>query len=204
MIKLKNILLEAKSTDIFIPRRLEDRVSRLNQMTQKKINKFIDNYIKYGKKEDGLCIGTNPNPDFYIYDDDGSIIGYDGPSTSFHDKFHGEFEIPNTFKEIDSSVYLSNSNVNKLPDNFKVGKNGNDDLWLENCEKLKSLPNGLKAGKIYASRSKILNIPTDIYCKHLIVDDTPFSDKILKKYGDRKKALLALKQLYPNVKKFSL
>ena len=201
MIKLKDILLESNIPDIFIPRRLEDRYIRLNQMVQKEVNKFIDNYIKSNKKEDGLHIGENPN--LYIYDDDGSIIAYDGPFP-FPNELEGEFEIPNTFKETPSFVYLSNSNVNKLPDNFKVGKNGNDDLWLENCEKLKSLPNGLKAGKIYASRSKILNIPTDIYCKHLIVDDTPFSDKILKKYGDRKKALLALKQLYPNVKKFSL
>ena len=67
-----------------------------------------------------------------------------------------------------------------------------------------SLPNGLKAGNIYASSSKILHIPTDIYCKHLIVSYTPFSDKILEKSGNTKKALLTLKRLYPNVKKFSL
>ena len=201
MIKLKDILLEATAPDIFIPRRIEDRYIRLNQMVQKEVNKFIDNYIKSNKKEDGLTIGENPN--LYIYDDDGSIIAYDG-SFPFPNELEGEFEIPNTFKETPSFVYLSNSNVNKLPDNFKVGKNGNDDLWLENCEKLKSLPNGLKAGKIYASNSKILHIPTDIYCKHLIVYYTPFSNKILEKSGNTKKALLALKRLYPNVKKFSL
>ena len=201
MIKLKDLLLEAKAPDIFIPRRIEDRYIRLNQMVQKEVNKFIDNYIKSNKKEDGLTIGENPN--LYIYDDDGSIIAYDG-SFPFPNELEGEFEIPNTFKETPSFVYLSNSNVNKLPDNFKVGKNGNDDLWLENCEKLKSLPNGLKAGKINASNSKILHIPTDIYCKHLIVYYTPFSNKILEKSGNTKKALLALKRLYPNVKKFSL
>jgi len=201
MIKLKDILLEATAPDIFIPRRIEDRYIRLNQMVQKEVNKFIDNYIKSNKKEDGLTIGENPN--LYIYDDDGSIIAYDG-SFPFPNELEGEFEIPNTFKETPSFVYLSNSNVNKLPDNFKVGKNGNDDLWLENCEKLKSLPNGLKAGKINASNSKILHIPTDIYCKHLIVYYTPFSNKILEKSGNTKKALLALKRLYPNVKKFSL
>ena len=201
MIKLKDILLEATAPDIFIPRRIEDRYIRLNQMVQKEVNKFIDNYIKSNKKEDGLTIGENPN--LYIYDDDGSIIAYDG-SFPFPNELEGEFEIPNTFKETPSFVYLSNSNVNKLPDNFKVGKNGNDDLWLENCEKLKSLPNGLKAGKINASNSKILHIPTDIYCKHLIVSYTPFSDKILEKSGNTKKALLTLKRLYPNVKKFSL
>ena len=201
MIKLKQLLLESTAPDIFIPRRIEDRYIRLNQMVQKEVNKFIDNYIKSNKKEDGLTIGENPN--LYIYDDDGSIIAYDG-SFPFPNELEGEFEIPNTFKETPSFVYLSNSNVNKLPDNFKVGKNGNDDLWLENCEKLKSLPNGLKAGNIYASSSKILHIPTDIYCKHLIVSYTPFSDKILEKSGNTKKALLTLKRLYPNVKKFSL
>ena len=201
MIKLKQLLLESTAPDIFIPRRIEDRYIRLNQMVQKEVNKFIDNYIKSNKKEDGLTIGENPN--LYIYDDDGSIIAYDG-SFPFPNELEGEFEIPNTFKETPSFVYLSNSNVNKLPDNFKVGKNGNDDLWLENCEKLKSLPNGLKAGKINASNSKILHIPTDIYCKHLIVYYTPFSNKILEKSGNTKKALLALKRLYPNVKKFSL
>ena len=201
MIKLKQLLFESTAPDIFIPRRIEDRYIRLNQMVQKEVNKFIDNYIKSNKKEDGLTIGENPN--LYIYDDDGSIIAYDG-SFPFPNELEGEFEIPNTFKETPSFVYLSNSNVNKLPDNFKVGKNGNDDLWLENCEKLKSLPNGLKAGNIYASSSKILHIPTDIYCKHLIVSYTPFSDKILEKSGNTKKALLTLKRLYPNVKKFSL
>ena len=201
MIKLKQLLFESTAPDIFIPRRIEDRYIRLNQMVQKEVNKFIDNYIKSNKKEDGLTIGENPN--LYIYDDDGSIIAYDG-SFPFPNELEGEFEIPNTFKETPSFVYLSNSNVNKLPDNFKVGKNGNDDLWLENCEKLKSLPNGLKAGKINASNSKILHIPTDIYCKHLIVYYTPFSNKILEKSGNTKKALLALKRLYPNVKKFSL
>ena len=202
MIKLKQLLLESTAPDIFIPRRMEDRYIRLNKTVQKEVNKFIDDYIKSNKKEHGLYIGTNP--DFYEYDDDdGAIIGYDGPFP-FPNELEGEFEIPNTFKETPSFVYLSNSNVNKLPDNFKVGKNGNDDLWLENCEKLKSLPNGLKAAKIYASSSKILHIPTDIYCKHLIVYYTPFSNKILEKSGNTKKALLALKRLYPNVKKFSL
>ena len=201
MIKLKDLLFEATAPDIFIPRRMEDRYIRLNKIVQKEVNKFIDDYIKSNKKEDGLYIGINP--DFYEYDEDGDVIGYDGPFP-FSNKLSGEFEIPDTFKETPSVVCLSDSNVTKLPDNFKVGKNGNDDLWLENCEKLKSLPNGLKAGNIYASSSKILHIPTDIYCKHLIVSYTPFSDKILEKSGNTKKALLTLKRLYPNVKKFSL
>jgi|LakMenE18May11ns_1017448.scaffolds.fasta_scaffold9606662_2 hypothetical protein len=200
MIKLKDILLEDKLSSIFIPRRMEDRYTRLNKIVQKEVNKVIDDYIKSNKKEDGLYIGINP--DFYEYHEDGDIIGYDGPF--FPNKLKGEFEIPDTFKETPSFVYLSESNVNKLPNNFKVGKNGNADLWLENCKKLKSLPNGLKAGNIYASSSKILHIPTDIYCKHLIVSYTPFSDKILEKSGNTKKALLTLKRLYPNVKKFSL
>ena len=41
MIKLKDILLEAKSPDIFIPRRMEDRVERM-----------IKNYIRNGSKGD--------------------------------------------------------------------------------------------------------------------------------------------------------
>ena len=41
MIKLKDILLEAKSPDIFIPRRMEDRVERL-----------IKNYIRNGNNGD--------------------------------------------------------------------------------------------------------------------------------------------------------
>ena len=41
MIKLKDLLLEAKAPDIFIPRRIEDRVERL-----------IKNYIRNGSKGD--------------------------------------------------------------------------------------------------------------------------------------------------------
>ena len=39
MIKLKDILLEAKSPSIFVPRRMEDRVERM-----------IKNYVRNGSK----------------------------------------------------------------------------------------------------------------------------------------------------------
>ena len=39
MIKLKDLLLENDAPNIFIPRRLDDRPVRYNQMTQKEVNK---------------------------------------------------------------------------------------------------------------------------------------------------------------------
>ena len=45
MIKLKDLLLENDTPNIFIPRRIEDRNVRLNQMTQKEVNKIVDEYI---------------------------------------------------------------------------------------------------------------------------------------------------------------
>jgi hypothetical protein len=44
MIKLKDLLLESTAPNIFVPRKIEDRKVRYNQMTQKEVNKIIDDY----------------------------------------------------------------------------------------------------------------------------------------------------------------
>ena len=49
MIKLKDLLFENEVPNIFIPRRMDDRQSRLNNLTQKEVNKIIDNYNKKKK-----------------------------------------------------------------------------------------------------------------------------------------------------------
>ena len=43
MIKLKDLLLE--NDDIFIPRRIEDRQTKYNNITQKEVNTIIDDFI---------------------------------------------------------------------------------------------------------------------------------------------------------------
>ena len=43
MIKLKDLLLE--NDDIFIPRRIEDRQTKYNNITQKEVNAIVDDFI---------------------------------------------------------------------------------------------------------------------------------------------------------------
>jgi len=42
MIKLKDLLLENETPNIFVPRKIEDRKVRYNQMTQKEVNKIVN------------------------------------------------------------------------------------------------------------------------------------------------------------------
>ena len=44
MIKLKDLLFENEAPNIFVPRRMDDRTIRYNQITQKLVNKVIDDY----------------------------------------------------------------------------------------------------------------------------------------------------------------
>ena len=150
MIKLKDLLLEQESPDIFIPRRIEDRTVRLNQMTQKEVNKIVDEYNK--KKGSEGYFNNNLFISGESEDGDDSDLTLDG-----------EFEIPNTLKEVRESLFLSDSNVTKLPDNLKI----KGTLNVSVCRKLKTLPRGLIANHIDATESGITDIPDDLQCNYL-------------------------------------
>lgn len=150
MIKLKDLLLENDTPNIFIPRRIEDRTVRLNQMTQKEVNKIVDEYNK--KKGSEGYFNNNLFLSGESEDGDDSDLTLDG-----------EFEIPNTLKEVRESLFLSDSNVTKLPDNLKI----KGTLNVSVCRKLKTLPRGLSANHIDATESGITDIPDDLQCNYL-------------------------------------
>ena len=52
MIKLKDLLTESNSPDIFIPRRMKDREKRFEIVGYKEAVKRVDEYIKNGSKGD--------------------------------------------------------------------------------------------------------------------------------------------------------
>ena len=64
MIKLKDLLFENEAPNIFIPRRMEDRAIRYNQITQKLVNKVIDNY-NANKNKDSLDLSAHSPDDDY-------------------------------------------------------------------------------------------------------------------------------------------
>jgi len=156
MIKLKDLLTEGKSPDIFIPRRMDDRAIRYNQITQKLVNKVIDNY-NANKNKDSLDLSA-PNPD-----DDQDTTG--GLNLS------GEFIIPDTLKKVGSGLDLENSNVTKLPDNLTIGdyinEHSNNRLDISDCKRLKALPKGLKVARIDAYNNGLIEIPDDLQCIYL-------------------------------------
>lgn len=156
MIKLKDLLLEQESPDIFIPRRIEDRNVRLNQMTQKEVNKIIDNYNN--KKDKGNFLDLSlPHPA-----DDDDDIEFRRSELSLT----GDFIIPDTLKKVNGGLYLASSGVSKLPDNLNIGeysnRYSNSHLDVSYCKNLKALPKGLTVASVNASYSGLIEIPDDI------------------------------------------
>ena len=161
MIKLKDLLLESTAPNIFVPRKIEDRTVRYNQMTQKAVNKIIDDYN--AKKNKGDIDLSGPSID-YDYDTD-----YDFNTSELN--LSGEFTIPDTLKKVEGGLDLENSNVTKLPDNLTIGDYINDysysRLDISYCKRLKALPKGLKVARIDAYNNGLIEIPDDIQCIYL-------------------------------------
>ena len=161
MIKLKDLLLESTAPNIFVPRKIEDRKVRYNQMTQKEVNKIIDDYN--AKKNKGDIDLSGPSID-YDYDTD-----YDYNTSDLN--LSGEFIIPDTLKKVEGGLDLENSNVTKLPDNLTIGDYINDysysRLDISYCKRLKALPKGLKVARIDAYNNGLIEIPDDIQCIYL-------------------------------------
>jgi hypothetical protein len=161
MIKLKDLLLESTAPNIFVPRKIEDRKVRYNQMTQKEVNKIIDDYN--AKKNKGDIDLSGPSID-YDYDTD-----YDFNTSELN--LSGEFTIPDTLKKVAGGLNLENSNVTKLPDNLTIGDYINDysysRLDISYCKRLKALPKGLKVARIDAYNNGLIEIPDDIQCIYL-------------------------------------
>ena len=160
MIKLKDLLFENEAPNIFVPRRIEDRAIKYNQMTQKSVNKIIDNY-NANKNKLSLDLSI-PSLDDDDYDDD-----YDTGELNLS----GEFIIPDTLKKVGGGLDLENSNVTKLPDNLTIGDYINDysdsRLDMSYCKRLKALPKGLKVARIYAYNNGLIEIPDDVQCIYL-------------------------------------
>jgi len=158
MIKLKDLLLENDAPNIFIPRRLDDRPVRYNQMTQKEVNRIVDDYNNR-KNKDSLDL-SGSDPEEYDDDDDGDEFGRSELSLS------GDFIIPDTLKKVNGGLYLSNTGVTKLPDNLTIGDyskhHSNSHLDVSYCKKLNSLPKGLKVASVNGSYSGLIEIPDDI------------------------------------------
>jgi len=158
MIKLKDLLLE--NDDIFIPRRIEDRQTRYNNITQKEVNTIIDDFID---KRYNMSLNLIPKE----MDDNGYEYG-----TMQHD---GEFVIPDKLKSTPSNLVLDNSRVTKLPDNLTIGTNDVfATLSVTGCPKLHQLPRGLKVTVIDCQASGIRVIPNDIKCDRINLDSAAY------------------------------
>lgn len=163
MIKLKDLLLENETPNIFVPRKIEDRTVRYNQMTQKAVNKIIDDYN--ASKNKGDLDLSAPGTDDDYWDETSDL------------NLSGEFIIPDTLKKINGpggGLSLENSNVTKLPDNLSIGNHINDysQLDISYCKKLKALPKGLKVHRIDAYNSGLIEIPDDLQCIYLDLQHT--------------------------------
>jgi hypothetical protein len=162
MIKLKDLLFENDAPNIFVPRRMDDRATRYNQITQKSVNKVIDNY-NANKNKDSLDLSI-PSLDDDDYDDAGEL------------NLSGEFIIPDTLKKVGGGLDLENSNVTKLPDNLTIGdyinEHSNSRLDISYCKRLKALPKGLKVARIYAYNNGLIEIPDDVQCIYLDLQHT--------------------------------
>jgi len=158
MIKLKDLLLE--NDDIFIPRRIKDRQTKYNNITQKEVNTIIDDFID---KRYNMSLNLIPKE----MDDDGYEYG-----TMQHD---GEFVIPDKLKSTPSNLVLDNSRVTKLPDNLTIGTNDVfATLSVTGCPKLHQLPRGLKVTVIDCQASGIRVIPNDIKCDRINLDSAAY------------------------------
>lgn len=157
MIKLKDLLLE--NDDIFIPRRIKDRQTKYNNITQKEVNTIIDDFIA---KRYNMALTLSPKD----IDDNGYEYG-----TLQH---NGEFVVPDKLKHTPSSLTLDNSNVTKLPDNLTIGNDIYSSLNVARCYKLHQLPRGLKVKTIHAISSGVRVIPDDIECEYLNLDSAAY------------------------------
>jgi hypothetical protein len=158
MIKLKDLLLENDAPNIFIPRRLDDRPVRYNQMTQKEVNRIVDDYNNR-KNKDSLDLSGSDTEE---YDDD------DGDEFSRSElSFSGDFILPDTLKKVKGGLYLSNTGVTKLPDNLTIGEYEYSHLDVSYCKKLNALPKGLKVVSVNGSYSSLIEIPDDIQTTEL-------------------------------------
>jgi hypothetical protein len=158
MIKLKDLLLE--NDDIFIPRRIEDRQTKYNNITQKEVNTIIDDFID---KRYNMSLNLIPKD----IDDNGYEYG-----TMQH---AGEFVIPDKLKSTPSNLVLDGSNVTKLPDNLTIGANDVfATLSVTGCPKLHQLPRGLKVTVIDCQSSGIRVIPNDIKCDRINLDSAAY------------------------------
>jgi len=166
MIKLKDLLFENEAPNIFIPRRMDDRATRYNQITQKLVNKVIDDYNANKNKGDLDLSAPGIDDD---YDTD-----YDYNTSELN--LSGEFTIPDTLKKVNGGLSLENSNVTKLPDNLIIGDYINDysdsKLDISYCKRLKALPKGLKVARIDAYDSGLIEIPDDLQCIYLDLQHT--------------------------------
>ena len=166
MIKLKDLLLKNDAPNIFVPRRMDDRATRYNQITQKSVNKVIDNY-NANKNKDSLDLSA-PSPD----DDYDPDMEYDTTELNLR----GEFIIPDTLKKVEGELDLQSSNVTKLPDNLIIGDYINDysdsKLDISYCKRLKALPKGLKVARIDAYNNGLIEIPDDLQCIYLDLQHT--------------------------------
>ena len=160
MIKLKDLLLENETPNIFVPRKIEDRNARYNQMTQKEVNKIIDKYN--ASKNKGDLDLSAPGTDDDYWDETSDL------------NLSGEFIIPDTLKKVNGGLSLENTNVTKLPDNLAVGDFIDDysHLDISYCKKLKALPKGLKVYRIDAYNSGLIEIPDDLQCSYLDLQHT--------------------------------
>lgn len=160
MIKLKDLLLENETPNIFVPRKIEDRTVRYNQMTQKAVNKIIDDYN--ASKNKGDLDLSAPGTDDDYWDETSDL------------NLSGEFIIPDTLKKVNGGLSLENTNVTKLPDNLAVGDFIDDysHLDISYCKKLKALPKGLKVHRIDAYNSGLIEIPDDLQCSYLDLQHT--------------------------------
>ena len=156
MIKLKDLLLENDAPNIFIPRRLDDRPVRYNQMTQKEVNSIIDYYNDDQDKDSLDLSGSDPDDD-----DDEDEFSRSKLSLS------GDFKIPDTLKKVKGGLYLSNTGVTKLPDNLTIGEYEYSHLDVSYCKKLNALPKGLKVVSVNGSYSSLIEIPDDIQTTEL-------------------------------------
>ncbi len=161
MIKLKDLLLENETPNIFVPRKIEDRNARYNQMTQKEVNKIIDKYNASKNKGD-LDLSNGSGSDGDYWDE------YETSELSLM----GDFMIPDTLKKVNGSFNLENSNVTKLPDNLTFIGDIYSKLDISYCKKLKALPKGLKVHGIDAENSGLIEIPDDLQCVHLDLQHT--------------------------------
>jgi hypothetical protein len=156
MIKLKDILLENEAPDIFIPRRVEDRPVRYNQMTQKEVNRIVDDYNNKKNKDSLDLSGSDPEE-------------YDGDAFSRSElSFSGDFILPDILKKVEGGLYLAATGVTKLPDNLTIGDYNrnkiysNSHLDVSYCKNLNALPKGLKVVSVNGSYSGLIEIPDDI------------------------------------------